>query len=370
MKKALVFDLVYGHGECLSSYIYYFEQLGYEVDVCARESVLNENPLCLLKSNHIVYSMKDKVDPFNELIKLVDMSQYELIFFSTFNHETYSVSMKLAHKFPELIVLYQEHSNIKHFLRESGNDSNIVKNSFCLGSVKEFPQVSPVYFGDVKKSEKNKDKLVLFISGLDKIHKDAYENFVKVIDGLVEEGYNILVNVCGVRGNWNTTTSKNINILGRISFEELYSYYINSDFLIVLFDEYATNFPDIQTEFLSGRTSGSRQCSIGFNIPLILQKGYQKSWGFSNSNSISFEKKNIKKAIIAAYNIKEEKYNGMVKSLIDLRKKYTDLAISNISNKMEDIHSRPEYYKITPLSIKRTVKILPDGSRKIVVEKR
>lgn len=367
MKKVLIYDCVYGHGECLTSYIYYFQKLGYTVDVCARESVLNENPLSLIDTKEInIFSMTDKVDGFQELSRLVDLSEYDIIFFATFNREEYMISVKVANKFPDIIILYQEHSHIQHFLKEAGNDDRIIKNAFCLGDIEELPQVSPVYFGKVKKLVKKENSLSLIISGLDKIHEEAYKRFVKAIDELVKDGYNISVKVCGIRGDWNYTKSKNIEVLGRIPFNELYDLYQNTDFLVVLFDQYAKTDKETQIEFMSGRTSGSRQGSIGFQIPLIIQKGYLKSWGLSNTNSISFDRNNIKSAIVKAYNLSNEDYSKMNKSLFALQKKYIDKSVKNISDKLKEISENPSKYKILKPVVKRIIRINPDGTRTII----
>ena len=158
-------------------------------------------------------------------------------------------------------------------------------------------------------------EITLFISGLSHVHFGNFELFVKALDEVNKEGINIKVNVCGIReqGTYVMPVSKNVNYLGRLSFRDMTDAYCKNDFLFVLFDENAISCRVEHKMFLDGRVSGSRNMSIMYKIPLVVQKPYQLAWGFNDDNSIGFEGRDYKKVLSDLYNMKKEQYNKIIK---------------------------------------------------------
>lgn len=350
-KKVLIYEGMPGHGECLSSYYAYFKELGYDIDFVIRENVANEKPLWMLNDVKI-YSITSTSNAryarmlphLNEIKqKVPDLFEYDLYFIGTFNQDGYNFVRFLSeHGIGKNKILFQHHLNYKTFLKQSMNDITLGQNGFTLGMADHdhFPQLAAsinITKKSHKKQNKNLNKITIFFAGLSHIHFKNFELFVKAVDELNRDGKDIKVNVCGIREqkNYVLPVSPNINYLGRISFEESIEHYCNDDFIFVLFDEKALDCLDEHHMFLDGRISGSRNMSIMYKIPLVVQKPYQQSWGFDDTNSIGYEGHDYKKVLLDLCDVNKIKYNSIIDNLCIKEKEEFKLCVNNLKNKIE-----------------------------------
>lgn len=362
MSKVLVYEGMPGHGECLSSYYAYFKELGYDVDFTIREKVANEKPLWML-DNIKIYSIKSKsrssyvkmIPLFKEIkTKIPNLFNYDLYFIGTFNEDGYNlVKFLTSNGVTKSRILFQHHMNYKTFLNQSKNDIALGQNGFTLGMVDHdhFPQLPAsinITGKSHKKLKKDLNEINIFFAGLSHIHFKNFELFVKAVDELNNQGKNIHVNVCGIREqrDYVLPESKNVTYLGRISFEESVKQYCNNDFLFVLFDTEALTCLEDHQMFFNGRISGSRNMSIMYKIPLVVQKRYQQSWGFDDTNSIGYEGHNYKQILLNLCDMNKDTYNKVIDNLINKEKEEFDLGCNNLKSKIESLKTN-NYNDIT-----------------------
>ncbi len=369
-KKVLIYEGMPGHGECLSSYYAYFRELGYDVDLVLRDNVAKEKPLWMIKEPVTIYPIITASSANPEFMKyhldeirrnVPGIFNYDIYFIGTFNHDGY-LFVKFLHEngIGKNKILHQNHVNYTTFLSQTRSDTTLGLNGFTLGMANNDKLLQlPASINRTGKNHSlldvdfsDKGQLNIFFSGLSHIHFMNFELFVKAVDELNKEGKNIKVNVCGIReqGKHIMPKSNNVKYLGRISFEDMTNEFSLNDFLFVLFDEKALKCVDEHKMFLDGRISGSRNMSIMYKIPLVVQKPYQKAWGFNDDNSISFEGRDYKKVLSDLYNMKKEDYNNIVEALQNKEKEEFELGLKNLKSRIKGLSTNKYTDIITPVS--------------------
>lgn len=352
--KVLIYEGMDGHGECLSSYYYFFKKLGYEVEFALKERIVKEKPLWMI-NNAKVYSIIKRIDKPQHLDeikkKIPGLFSYDFYFIATMNKHTHRFAEFLnKNKVSSNKILFQDHLNYKYYLDQTGRDMKLSKNGFTLGMVDHniLPQLSPIKSipnFEHKKITQNFDKsLNIFIGGLSHIHFKNFEKFIQATEELNEEGYDIKINVTGIRelGDYVLPNSKCINYLGRIGFKDMSEQYLVNDLLFVLFDINPLMCPVDHQTFLDGRVSGSRNMSIMYKIPLVAQQQFLSAWGLDDSNSISYVGHDYKKVLLDLFQIKKEQYNMIIDNLHKKEKEEIALGLDNLKNKIDSVKSVQE----------------------------
>ena len=373
MKKVLIYEGMNYHGECLSSYCSYFNALGYEVTFIICGSNTKDSPLWML--NEIpTYTLVNTISTnpiqlqkhIQELnTKVPNLFDFDLYFIGTITKDSYEF-IKYLYKngIKRSQILHQNHRDYKTFLKFTKNDISLGYNGFVLGidPQHKFEQFSPIKnetsleHSKITSTFKN---LNIFIGGLSRIHFENFKKLVKAAEQLNENGYNINIEVTGIRqqGDYVLPESKHVHYLGRLSFKELSEKYCSSDFLFVLFDVNPINIKTKadQETFLKGRVSGSRNMSIIYKIPLVVQKPFQLSWGLNDSNSICFEGNDYEQVLKELYNIKIEKYNNIIDSLKAKEQEEFDFCLNNLKNKIKSLETNVYFNNpiINPRNIKK-----------------
>lgn len=345
VRTVLIYECAGGHGECLPSYYEYFKELDFKIDFILDKKVFEDKPLWML-NNLNIFKINTPAIENDKHIKEVSLIgdklfSYDFYFIATLNKHTYPfVEYLLKSGIDTNKILFQNHLNTEYFLKNSNNNTHLIKNGFVLTKSPDFPSLPPIKNNCNKfknKIEKPFNSLNILITGLDKIHFEYFEKFVKVVDKLNKENKSIKINVTGIRrrGNYNLPKSENVNYCGRVNFEELTNLYVSNDFLMTFFDKNNTKFKEEHHSFLKGRVSGSRNMSIIYGIPLLVQEPYQKAWNLNDNNSISYENTNYESLLLSLFNIKPEYYNNIIDNLLNIQKQEVDLCIKNLKNKIE-----------------------------------
>lgn len=344
-RTVLIYECAGGHGECLPSYYEYFKELNFEIDFILDKKVFEDKPLWML-NNLNIFKINTPAIENDKHIKEVSLIgnklfSYDFYFVATLNKHTYPfVEYLLKNGISYTQILFQNHLNTDYFLKNTNNNTKLLKSGFVLTQSPDFPSLPPIKNNCNKfknKIKKSFDNLNILITGLDKIHFEYFEKFVKVVDKLNKENKSIKVNVTGIRrrGNYNLPKSENVNYCGRVNFEELTNLYVSNDFLMTFFDKNNTKFKEDHHSFLKGRVSGSRNMSIIYGIPLLVQEPYQKAWNLDNNNSIPYENTDYESLLLSLFNIKPEYYNNIIDNLLDIQKQEVDLCIKNLKSKIE-----------------------------------
>lgn len=102
---------------------------------------------------------------------------------------------------------------------------------------------------------------------------------------------------------------KHIRVMWSPSFKTLFREIENSDFLD------ASVLPETREMFSNNRTSGTKQLSLGFLKPCIIEKDVAEYYGFSDRSAIIYEEGKMEDALIRAVCMPEEEYREMVTEL-------------------------------------------------------
>lgn len=348
-KKVLIYECAGGHGECLPSYYSYFTRLGYEVSFIIDRKVCEDKPLWMLQNPKISVintpAMEHKKH-INEVMHLGDIFNYDFYFIATLNKHTYPFIQYLQqHNIDNTKILFQNHLNTQYFLENTNNNTALLENGFVLTHSPDFSSLPPIAnnSGLIKQKIKtNFDKINILVTGLDKIHFTYFDRFMKIVDKLNEKGYDIKVKLTGIRrrGTYKIPVSANLEYCGRVNFEELTKLYINNDFLMTFFDKNAEQYKEEHHSFLKGRTSGSRNMSIIYGIPMLVQKAYQESWGMDDTNSIHYNNTEYESLLLSLFKMLPYQYNSIMQKLSEIQNKEIDLCLFNLNNKIEYMLSR------------------------------
>lgn len=343
-KTVLIYECAGGHGECLPSYYYYFNKLGFDVSFILDKKVADDKPLWMLNkiNTKVIITPAHDIEKHIKEVSYIGntLFRYDFYFIATLNKYTYPfVQYLLANGIKKYQIMFQNHLNKEYFLKNSNNAIDLIKNGFVLTQSEDFPSLPPIKnISNMTTRAKisSFDKLSILITGLDKIHFSYFEKFIKVVDKLNANGKDIKVKVTGIRrrGGYVLPKSENLTYCGRVDFEELTRLYVTNDFLMTFFDSNAQEYKSEHDSFLKGRTSGSRNSSVIFGIPLLVQKPYQISWKMDESNSISYQNTNYEQLLLSLFDIEPQKYNDIIKNLAELQNIESNLCIQNLKNKI------------------------------------
>ena len=346
VKRVLIYECAGGHGECLPPYYAYFEDLGYDVTLIIDRKVDEDKPLWMFNNPkvHVINTPAIKhLEHIREVSKLgSNVFKYDLYFIATLNKHTYPfIQYLLKNRVESNKILFQNHLNTQYFLEQSGGNIGMIPNGFVLTHSPDFPSLPPIRntTGLTKQPIKDYfDKLNILITGLDKIHFAYFDKFIQTVDKLNEIGYDIKVKVTGIRrrGDYVLPESKNLTYCGRVNFEELTNLYVSNDFLMTFFDVDAVEFKSEHHSFLKGRTSGSRNQSVIYGIPLIVQKPFQSGWDLNDTNSVSYEGTDYKTLLISLFNMTPMRYNSIIKHLLELQYEENAICFYNLRKKIND----------------------------------
>lgn len=347
-KNVLIYEGMGWHGECLPSYYGYFKKLDYDIDFIIERKSLNDKPLYSIEKPNILVTLQTSAKDFKQHIKEISnagskLFKYDFYFIATLNEFTYPfVKYLIDHGIKYEQILVQSHRNKTNFLKDTKNDYSLLNNGFTLTPSTDFSFLPPIYNNTKQTKEKIKkyfDKINILITGLDKIHLSYFTEFIKVVDELNNDGLDIKVNVTGARrcGDYKFPLSKNLKYLGRVNFEELANLYLTNDFLMTFFNSENIKYRKDHLEFLNGRISGSRNMSVIYGIPLLLQEPYQKPWGLDDSNSICYKHTEYKELLMSLFTLPPKKYNDIIENLLKLQNEEVEQCVENIRKKTDYI---------------------------------
>ena len=115
-----------------------------------------------------------------------------------------------------------------------------------------------------------------------------------------------------------------LEVTGKIPFSTLFSLIDASDFIALnVYERVADDFSSIQT-------SGSKQLSLGFLKPCIIEKSMADYYGFDETNAVVYEKGEFVEALERGISMSEEEYAEMVGALRVLRDKIREKSLENL----------------------------------------
>ena len=314
--KILLVELNNFHLELLDSIVYYFECLGYEIDIAIRA-----------ESD---YKNGTKLHLSQILDLLQDTSKYDFVFFNTM-----FLSLKTQHHIKNLANINAKYGilGIYHTISDIYKFDDIInKNRFFALRKLHFRGVELRTLSCSKEVdiEFDKNNIATFISiGFPLYHRNFREKLYKAIENLLEN------NICHFR----------FILIGRNEFKDLrFGEYIsffknpnieelheilkshNPHYSLGIFDRFA------HRHYLYNSTSGLRQFCLSYNLPFVIDKLFGESFGFDESSAIFYDS-NMQQSLKYAINIiNTDKYKNLKINLHKLNKKLNQDSINALKD--------------------------------------
>lgn len=328
------------HGEILPGFVKYWQDAGYHVDVIMRIANYEENPFAL-------FSAKEKPDIFplqkwriKSALKQKIIRNYDFLFISSSDYqETKECYLNYLGFKPQTrhgsFCIYHNCRNIEHYKE---NPAFFDKRLFVLN---EFPLAAgkakllcPVYFGPVKTHSKNSLTKFVTIGRLSPNTRNCSQLLNAVEKLLAENITDFEVAIIG-SGDLNIPPhlASHIKKLGRLSFPDMYARCQESDFLLALLD----SENPAQKLYLEGITTGSKQLSLGMNLPLLIDKAFADVYGFNDEDSVLYQNDGLYQAMKQAVRMDEKTYARMCKNLSEHARKVYDKSLQNLCQSVKQV---------------------------------
>ena len=325
-KTILITEANYTHSEVIPSYIKYFSELGYKIDVLVMEKCVFENPFVKLDVSADFYYVPQKF--YDKCILSEQIKNYDCVLFT-------SNQVYLKHgKISSVLDVYKEIKKPKNRFIVSEHHLELLKEEDYTRSkvislpawIKNFDEridmVNPCYFYPVKfNPNKNTKTRFIIVGGLTPNRKniELFNNAFSEILDMGFKNFEIIITGEANKKDFPKKLLPYIKIKGHTNFNVMYKELEKADFMLPLLD------PDseIHNRYTECGTSGNFQLSYGFRLPMVIAKKFAEPNLLNNENSIIYNKNSdFKNATIRAINMENSEYKRFVNSL---NKLYNDL---------------------------------------------
>lgn len=318
------------HGEIISGFVKYFQDLGFNVDVFIRAENYAEKPFVKFPSSNLRVFICTP-EQLKKWCRKLD--KYEHVFLSTsvfwdcgfrgLFQDWLGFEIKCRGR-----VMMVEHSP-QVFLDEY-NMRPYADRIFALSEYENVRQCNPCYFGDIEISRTPHKPVQFAIVGT--IHPDA-KNHNLLIDTarhLINSGHNDFHIFIIGRGQLKIPNdiAPHITICGRLAYDKMFQTVSGCDFIIALLD---SENPE-HARYRQGTTTGSLQLSLGFGRPLIISESFASAYALNNTNAIVYPENDLESAMVSAINMSDTQYKDMVENLIQKRETIYQKSINNIQD--------------------------------------
>lgn len=372
-KKVLIIEPNAYHNEVIPGFVDYFLQMGYRVDcLMHQDSSKLGDVFCrcpALKEKIRVYTF-DGVHAADRIAELKKENGYTLLFFNSFEIKN-DVCREAVERAEPLFENEQGMMACIHMLHMSETErsarARYFKNRMVALSATKISygvaeEVNPNFFCDTEPKRALHEPVTFLSVGrsqnqnellraADRIYKKSgkaprlvfvrkQENWKDALLHLVKfaviEVFRLKMLDSSLHrplGRIDPKVKNNAEVTGRVSFAELYDRVEAADFIVLNFyqgcEQETGGYQSGKNTFTSIQTSGSKQLSLGFLIPCIVEKKAADYYGFSEKNAVIYEDGQLEEALERASRMSAEEYADMV---AELKKLQGDIRARSLSN--------------------------------------
>lgn len=320
------------HAECLIGLSEYLVQLGYSVDVIVSYEIMLEQPFTRYQSDSVRIISLNHKDIIN-LLKMPKAQCYAGILLATLYDYRKNKILLREHCFSQkilskLCVISHDLGEISE-LRYYYNGPVGVLSAFKT----HYPVVNPHFFGKIE----SHTPLLQRIFVVPGINGKRLTHIISAVQCLLDKNYKdfsvVLIGALSKKNNPNIDEKlykyrKNIKVLNRISFPQLYLEVEKADFLISALDYE----DDTSKHFLTRATTGAKQISLGFVKPLLIQRPFAEAYSFTDSNAVIYEKDNLASAMMLALDMPLDSYKEICTQIRILSNAIKMVSLNNLKN--------------------------------------
>lgn len=329
------------HAECYPSYIKYFIELGFNVHLFITKKNYQENSLvnCNFPEDKIKIFSFNKFPTCDKFFEY--LLRYKYILLATLLCKTnvyYANLIKnnyvLKYKKDNLFCINHdveadpENKTIEDFF----SDKTFVLRDKITSGNKIYPFISPVYFGEYKNLIKHKstDKIKFLCVGGNSEKRNFEELFTAIKKLINEKNYNFEIIFIGtiqdaIKELLTPELLPYIKITGRLTFNELFKYNCEADFLVFNVDKDTSAYD----KYAKRGITGAYTTSLGFRLPGLIDQDLAQVYDFDDNMAICYDKGELYTAFQKALELPDNQYIFMQENL----KNYSDnLQISSLNN--------------------------------------
>ena len=329
--SVLIFEAQPHHGECLPSWIKYFTDLNYHVDVFVLPEMVKQNPFVRLPKDLDYSVIEIPLKNRLEILKNEKILNYKHVLISTAIYD-YRKQRSVLQEFEGL----KKHPSlyiVEHDLRyvDCNNEREYAQNNkmITLWNFKMGTCVNPSYFGNVQITPKSEKTTFIVVGNVTRRRKN-YQLLFDSIKSLLQKTKNFHVVIVGRIFDKYFIPKEikpYITLTGQLNFPEMYNYMEKADFFLPLLDINDTNHEC----YLNSVTTGSLQLILGFKkIPLI-QDEFAKFYEFDAGNALIYTD-NMENAMLQAIDMSSQTYQNLQHSLDEKAQKIKEKSYENLKN--------------------------------------
>lgn len=339
-KSVLVLEFNDFHGITIPGYINYFIQLGYNVDCLLRFGQnVDWQPLCRLQCKWKAF-VGNEYD-FIKVLNSDKIKQYDFVFVNTTFYygelapypngkSVFELIGKVpAGKYGTLMIEHNYDPYVKQYHEQKYIKSG---NLFTLLGFRKTKMLSSSYLGNVKITPKNTD-IVKFLS-IGTIHPNNknYQILFNACNSLLKKGIkNFEIQVIGA-GSINdipTNIRSHFNLLGALTYKDMYEKIEQGDYLLNLFDPKNKE----HHKYLDNWATGSSILFFAFAKLPLMHEFFAKSYFLDNGNAVVYT--DLAEGMRLAIQMKSKEYQRRQSALLKLTEELQTKSLKNLCKQIE-----------------------------------
>lgn len=354
--KVLLFEPNSHHYEILPGFAKYFIDLKWEVDILSHDhrDFGDEMFYCDFTVNRLYHHGADK---FEMLRMILAKNKYDLLFITSFDYFENGNIVDLSRKLEELSIdipyigCCHDLNNLQLYNRtQLLKEGRIVTLSNYSLDGYQLTMINPLFFGNFTRNKEKNDICRIINIGIssNRNHIEQEVNRLPSIIPTIEVAFVGKMDIKKLKLSrikrrffypickWlkinpyckedyrpiSLRTESAFSYLGKLSFEDMYSEIVKSDYIMI----------DVESDcaFFQTKTSGSKQLALGFNKPAILCRRVASAYGFNEKTAVIYEEGHLRDGILKAVSMSKKEYAKMCQELIELQKQIYEESKRNL----------------------------------------
>lgn len=349
------------HGEVVLGIIHYFNLLGYRVKLYIRKELMEEKIISNLffDGEVAVFNIKN----IDEIFNYDNTKEYDFVFFTSLEYQNENhllVDFISYHKLDiktkyGILGIYHSVNFINIFgTRKLAEEGRI----FCLSEFQRIiPSINvlnPHCFKNMPKNyiKKNKTGLVKIAVLGNMFKPDIIAKAMKKLS--IKEQRKIVIYHTGgkkstrinkiVKGKLKAVIYRSLAKfsdkwdgkayetkvveMGRLNFPDLFDFLEKVDYLLLPIDYHTYE----GLHYISVSTSGTKQISLGMNIPIICNEIIGEQYGFNTDNAIPYTENHLETSLRRILSINMGERNRIKKNLKETAEQIEKTSLENLKN--------------------------------------
>ena len=322
------------HAEVVPGFCKYLLDLGYHVSVLITPDRYKEGLFSRFNNNENISFNKLSQKQIKKYFKSADLSDVKGLLVTTVGRLCDDVNYENCYRhFSSYVdkskIFFVEHE--AKFAVDAGtwDEKLITLRKLNYKGAKSIV-VNPHYFGDVKKTPKNKDFTNFITVGAIRSKRKNNNRIIDAVTQLHKKGiqnFKVTVIGKGTIKHLPKELHKYLDVKGRLNFSDMYEELEKADFMLTSYDE--NNIA--HQRYNTTGTSGNFQLVYGFLKPCLIIRSFADINGFTDNNSILYNSENdYANAMENAINMSEYEYSKLQADLSLYQKDLYKKSLENI----------------------------------------